>query len=200
MNTYYSKDQYLVWVQNQFLDAVSEGAPQVLRDLQGEPFDRFQESCLTYFEFVCRSEKSNRLRESLEVWSNTWHLQADWCLEAAFWTLDMWHQSGKPVMAFQYLAWSSNYTHIEPPIYRPEFREAYPKAVEEYVAAVDALREPITPQEKRKLPVHLKWTVQCRVLGKSYSQLSDEVGINLENVSRRVREVLTLIDLPKGLL
>ncbi len=97
-------------------------------------------------------------------------------------------------LAFQSLLWNSNYTHIEPPIYRPEFgREAYSKAVEEYVAAIDALRPPITPQEKRKLDVHLEWAVQHRVLGKSYSQLSREAGVKKENVSRRVREVLALI-------
>lgn len=69
-------------------------------------------------------------------------------------------------------------------------------SIEKYCALVEAELRRFTPKERRKLARHLEWAVQHRVLGKSYSRLSREAGVNKENVSRRVREVLTLIVLP----
>jgi hypothetical protein len=85
-----------------FLELIREDekAHGVLKHLAGDPYRYFVEARVSPVELWPISDLRIRfvgrplymLRWSLLTWARTWNLEADWFLDNACWTLDMWRQ------------------------------------------------------------------------------------------------------------
>ncbi len=127
---YYDDDLNRMWLEAEFLAIVSELVPRVCRALYEGPFRLYKEmgpyppptwAELKYKAYI---PQVKALQESIEAWARP-KLTAEWCKEAAYFTLEAWVHSSKPGEFF----WHPGVTRIKTrhlsteglPLYRPEF-------------------------------------------------------------------------------
>ena len=91
-------------MRNQFLEAIAAYAPKVLKDLYDAAFKTYCElrhRGLSHRQVQRNRADSTELRESLTSWSLRWHLDASWCILAAYETFRVWsYEKGTPPTLF----------------------------------------------------------------------------------------------------
>ncbi|HUS11535.1 MAG TPA: hypothetical protein VMZ30_13795 [Pyrinomonadaceae bacterium] len=132
-----------MWLQAEFLAVVNDVKPEVCCELYTTAFGLYKEILCPpvtwetgkYRLHDPHDSQIKALSDALDAWAVKWNLMAEWCKEAAYFTLQVWADSSKPGEFF----WCPpttreqlRYPHPEGlPLYQREFgRECYLNTLE----------------------------------------------------------------------
>jgi hypothetical protein len=92
------------YARREYMLRVRRLAPQVLRELAEYPYDAYVRTgigpvglwpitptSIKYYAIVY-GRNIGYLHRCLILWARRWNLEADWCLDDALWTIEMWRQ------------------------------------------------------------------------------------------------------------
>lgn len=140
---YFDDDLYPEAVKAAFLDTAIEMLPEVCLELQGEPLRLYnsiprRDLPLRWGGYSRARNVSDfqHLMAAIEAWAERWNLNADWCKSAAYFTIQIWSDAGKPANFLLMQPFSKSVARLDPPagipIYRQEFgRKTYFKLLKE---------------------------------------------------------------------
>src|SRR5215211_4547843 len=97
---YFDDDLYPEALKASFLDTAIEMVPELRRELQGEPLRLYNSipRCDLPLRWGGYSNTSDfhRFKAAIEAWAERWNLNADWCKSAAYFTIQIWSDAGRP--------------------------------------------------------------------------------------------------------
>jgi len=140
---YFDDDLYPEALKASFLDTAIEMLPEVCLELQGEPLRLYnsiprRDLPLRWGGYSRARNTSDfqHLMAAIESWAERWNLNADWCKAAAYFTIQIWSDAGRPANFILMQPFSKSVVRLDPPagipIYRQEFgRKAYFKLLKE---------------------------------------------------------------------
>jgi hypothetical protein len=143
---YFDDDLYPEALKASFLDTAIEMVPELCRELQGEPLRLY--NSIPRFDLPLRwggysrarhTSDFHHLKAAIEAWAARWNLTAEWCKSAAYFTIQIWSDAGRPADFILMQPVSKSIARLDPPagipIYRQEFgRKAYFKLLKETAA------------------------------------------------------------------
>ncbi|MDQ3805490.1 MAG: hypothetical protein M3416_16885 [Acidobacteriota bacterium] len=181
-----------------FLNAVRRHIPEVLEELNGQPFECYKNIGAPFAQWWeikhGRVGRESSLRASLFRWSKTWRLEPEWCLDHALRTLWEWHafpsqreklmwQQGGGWMVptneeerrftFEHPGWEP--THDFRKSIKREIQEAFNRQLEEYLDRMESLvkeRGYVKTKQKNE-PEHFEWLACFQVKGMNYAEIRD---------------------------
>ena len=140
---YFDDDLYPEALKASFLDTAIEMLPELCLELQGEPLRLYNSipRCDLPLRWGGYSRARNtsafqHLMATIEAWAERWNLNADWCKAAAYFTIQIWSDAGRPANFILMQPVSKSIARLDPPagipIYRQEFgRKTYFKLLTE---------------------------------------------------------------------
>ena len=140
---YFDDELYPEALKASFLDAAIEMVPDLCLELQGEPLRLY--NSIPRSDLPLRWGGYSRARNSrdfqllmavIDAWAKRWNLNADWCKAAAYFTIQIWSDAGKPANFILTQPVSKSIVRLDPPagipMYRQEFgRKTYFKMLKE---------------------------------------------------------------------
>lgn len=182
-----------------FLNATRLHVPAVLEDLRDNCFDlycRLETEPLRWWEVRYGRRPTALLCRSLLAWARKWHLEPEWCLDAAvstMWdwsmlpssleTLD-WQQGEGGWMVptheeerrfvFEHAGWEPTYDYRAK--IKQEIEQAFKKQLEDYLERIESLVEHrgyVRTKSKTKRE-HFEWLACFHVAEMSFEEINDK--------------------------
>jgi hypothetical protein len=181
-----------------FLNAVRVHIPEVLKELSGQAFERYNNLGAPHLEWwqVKYHNCNISLRRSLLDWARVWHLEEEWCLQHALTTMLDWHhfpldlknlkwqQGGGSWMVpltenerrfvFEHPGWEPTYDYRKS--IKQEIIQMFNQHLNVYLDRMESLvreRGYIKTKSKNE-PEHFEWLACFQVKGMSYAEIKDK--------------------------
>lgn len=180
-----------------FLNAVRLHVPEVLEQLNGQPFEFYKNIGAPFVQWwevkYRRVGRESGLRGALLLWAKAWRLEPEWCLEHALRTLWEWHnfssqreklmwqQGGggwvvptneeERRFTFEHSGWEPTYDFRK--TIKQKIQEEFTQQLEEYLDRIETLvkeRGYVKTKQKNE-PEHFEWLACFQVKGMSYGEI-----------------------------
>ncbi len=128
--TDYDDDLYREGLKLQFLETAVEMLPELCAELQGEPLRLYR--CLPLgvaphkwggYSRARNTMPFQQLVAAVEAWATKWNLEAEWCKSAAYFTIQIWSDLGKPTNFILIPPFSKAIHRVDPPDGMPMYRQ-----------------------------------------------------------------------------
>lgn len=161
-------------------------------------------------ETLVSSDRLARLDAQVDDWTQRWNLQAEWCVDVAFRSLDLWSRSPEALARFEWMHRDTGFgvgrvsfvvdewSRMEP---LAEYRKAAAIKLQDLFAGYceslegEASRDEIPTVATARTPEAFRWTVQAQVLGQPLNQIADDATRDASTVKRAVDDVLQHVGL-----
>lgn len=156
-------------------------------------------------ESLVGADRLGRLDSEIDAWANRWNLRADWCVEVAYRSLDLWSQSAEALNRFEWkhrdIGFGAGHVEFSIPEWSrvdslSEYRKsAKEKLQEQFSKYCDALKDeaaetaiPTGPTSRK--PEEFRWTVLSQVMGRTFSEIAENALRDPSTIKRAVDSVL----------